>query len=181
MSEHDEHSSFIKTPQQLITIVLLAFIVPIIGIVLLVKLVIDRPTADPAALTPAAIAERIQPVGHVSFTAPAGGEAAPAQAAPATTVAKAGPVDGNSVVIVNDDGVLVVDTHINPAVALPKGTFEYRVAGQQGAPDFPEDQSPEKVDPELFDPAGRGAGPAADQHQDHQYEYAEIIPVPITD
>ncbi len=29
----------------------------------------------------------------------------------------AGPVDGNSVVIVSDDGVLVVDTHINPAVA----------------------------------------------------------------
>ena len=29
----------------------------------------------------------------------------------------AGPVDGNSTVIVNDDGVLVVDTHINPAVA----------------------------------------------------------------
>ena len=29
----------------------------------------------------------------------------------------AGPVDGNSVVILGDDGVLVVDTHINPAVA----------------------------------------------------------------
>lgn len=29
----------------------------------------------------------------------------------------AGPVDGNSTVIINDDGVLVVDTHINPAVA----------------------------------------------------------------
>jgi glyoxylase-like metal-dependent hydrolase (beta-lactamase superfamily II) len=29
----------------------------------------------------------------------------------------AGPVDGNSVVIVSDQGVLVVDTHINPAVA----------------------------------------------------------------
>jgi glyoxylase-like metal-dependent hydrolase (beta-lactamase superfamily II) len=29
----------------------------------------------------------------------------------------AGPVDGNSVVIFNSDGVLVVDTHINPAVA----------------------------------------------------------------
>jgi len=28
----------------------------------------------------------------------------------------AGPVDGNSTVIFNDDGVLVVDTHINPAV-----------------------------------------------------------------
>ena len=28
-----------------------------------------------------------------------------------------GPVDGNSVVILNEDGVMVVDTHINPAVA----------------------------------------------------------------
>ena len=33
MAEHDEHSSFIKTPQQLITVVLLAFVVPIFGIV----------------------------------------------------------------------------------------------------------------------------------------------------
>ena len=97
MSEHDEHSSFIKTPQQLITIVLLAFIVPIIGIVLLVKLVIDRPSADPSAMTPATIAERIQPVGQVAFTAPAGSAGAPAPAAPAATVAKAGPVDGKKV------------------------------------------------------------------------------------
>lgn len=29
----------------------------------------------------------------------------------------AGPVDGNSVIVVNDCGVLVIDTHINPAVA----------------------------------------------------------------
>lgn len=29
----------------------------------------------------------------------------------------AGPVDGNSTVVIDDDGVLVVDTHINPAVA----------------------------------------------------------------
>lgn len=28
----------------------------------------------------------------------------------------AGPVDGNSVIVIGDDGVLVVDTHINPAV-----------------------------------------------------------------
>ena len=27
------------------------------------------------------------------------------------------PVDGNSVVIISDEGVLVVETHINPAVA----------------------------------------------------------------
>jgi cytochrome c5 len=69
MAEHDEHSSFIKTPRQLITIVLLAFLVPIIGIVLLVHLVVDRPRADPSALTPEAVAARIQPVGKVEFGA----------------------------------------------------------------------------------------------------------------
>ena len=31
--------------------------------------------------------------------------------------ALAGPVDGNSVVVSSEKGVLVVDTHINPAVA----------------------------------------------------------------
>jgi len=112
MSEHDEHSSFIKTPKQLITIVVLAFVVPIISIVLLVKLVIDRPSADPAAMTPAAIAERIHPVGQVSFTAPAG-EAAPAAAA--ATVAKAGPVDGKKVY----DGVCTA-CHSTGAAGAPK-------------------------------------------------------------
>jgi len=74
MAEHDEHSSFIKTPQQLITVVLLAFVVPIFGIVMLVTFVVDRPRADPAALTPEAVAARIQPVGKVEFGAagPAG-------------------------------------------------------------------------------------------------------------
>jgi len=69
MAEHDEHSSFIKTPRQLITIVLLAFVVPIIGIVLTVQLVVNRPHADPAALTPEAVNARIQPVGKVEFGA----------------------------------------------------------------------------------------------------------------
>ena len=69
MAEHDEHSSFIKTPQQLITVVLLAFVVPIFGIVMLVQLVVTRPHADPAALAPEAVAARIQPVGKVEFAA----------------------------------------------------------------------------------------------------------------
>ena len=67
--EHDEHSSFIKTPKQLITIVLLAFVVPITGIVLLVQLVINRPGADPAALSADAVSARLQPVGKVEFAA----------------------------------------------------------------------------------------------------------------
>jgi cytochrome c5 len=72
-TDHDAHSSFIKTPQQLIVVVLLAFLVPIIGIVLLVQLVISKPSADPNALTPESVAARLQPVGHVEFAAASGG------------------------------------------------------------------------------------------------------------
>lgn len=71
MSTHDEHSSFIKTPQQLIVVVVLAFVVPIIGIVLIVNLVLSKPSADPGALAPQAVAERLQPVGRVEFGAAA--------------------------------------------------------------------------------------------------------------
>ncbi len=67
MSEQDEHSSFIKTPKQLIVTVLLAFLVPITGIVLLVQLVTSQPSPDPGALAPDKVAARIQPVGRVEF------------------------------------------------------------------------------------------------------------------
>src|SRR6185295_19442198 len=69
-SERDQHSSFIKTPQQLVVVILLAFLVPIIGIILLVQLVVHRPGADPNALTPESVAARIRPVGRVEFGAP---------------------------------------------------------------------------------------------------------------
>jgi len=72
-TEHDQHSSFIKTPQQLIVVILLSFLVPILGIVLLVQLVISKPSADPNALTPESVAARLQPVGHVEFAAAGGG------------------------------------------------------------------------------------------------------------
>ena len=74
-TEHDPHSSFIKTPQQLIAVILLAFLVPIFGIVLLVQLVISKPSADPSALTPESVAARLQPVGHVEFASAGGGGA----------------------------------------------------------------------------------------------------------
>ena len=75
MAEHDEHSSFIKTPQQLITIVVLAFVVPIIGIILTVQLVLNRPHADPAALAPEAVSARIQPIGTLEIGAAGSGAA----------------------------------------------------------------------------------------------------------
>ncbi len=77
MAEHDEHSSFIKTPRQLITIVVLAFVVPILGIVMLVQLVTNKPQADPAALSPEAVTARIQPVGKVEFGAAGAAGGAP--------------------------------------------------------------------------------------------------------
>lgn len=63
----EPHSSPIKTPRQLITVVVLSFVVPVLIIVLLVKFVAgDRSTgAGAEAMTPEAIAERLAPVGSV--------------------------------------------------------------------------------------------------------------------
>ena len=67
--ETHEHTSFIKTPQQLVVVVLLSFIVPVVAILLLVKLVLSQPSADPNALKPESVAARIQPVAKVEFGA----------------------------------------------------------------------------------------------------------------
>ncbi len=70
----DQHSSPIKTPQQLITVVVLAFVVPVLIIVLLVKYVTTEKVegVGTASMTPEAIAERLRPVGTVVL-AEAGG------------------------------------------------------------------------------------------------------------
>ena len=60
-----EHTSFIKTPQQLLVVLALSFLVPIIGILLLVYLVLGEHGADPATFEPKTVAARIQPVGSV--------------------------------------------------------------------------------------------------------------------
>ena len=62
---HAEHTSFIKTPQQLLVVLALSFLVPIIGILLLVHLVLGEHGADPATFEPKNVAARIQPVGSV--------------------------------------------------------------------------------------------------------------------
>ncbi len=70
----DQHSSPIKTPQQLITVVVLAFVVPVLIIVLLVKYVTSEKVegVGTASMTPEAIADRLRPVGTVVL-AEAGG------------------------------------------------------------------------------------------------------------
>src|SRR5207247_2985520 len=69
VSTRDPSSSFIKTPKQLIVVIVLSFVVPIVGIILLVQLVVSRPAPDPNAMTDEAIAKRLQPVGRVEFGA----------------------------------------------------------------------------------------------------------------
>jgi cytochrome c5 len=69
---HDAHSSPIKTPQQLIVVILMAFLVPVIGVSMLASLITGNKTADPAspAMSPEAVAARLKPVGDVTLTDP---------------------------------------------------------------------------------------------------------------
>ena len=87
----EEHSSPIKTPRQLVIVVVLAFAVPITVIVMLVQLVTggtDLPASHPG-MSEEAVAKRLRPVGDVVID--------PNQPAPASapaTVATAAPVPG---------------------------------------------------------------------------------------
>ena len=68
----EEHSSPIKTPKQLITVILLSFLVPIALIVMLSQLVttgINAGKSNPA-LSDEAVAARLKPVGQVEVTDP---------------------------------------------------------------------------------------------------------------
>ena len=66
--QHEEHSP-IKTPKQLITVVLLAFIVPIVIIVLLVNFVVShaKPGSGSEAMSSGATSERIAPVATLDL------------------------------------------------------------------------------------------------------------------
>ena len=63
MTEHDQHSSPIKTPKQLVIVVVLAFIVPIVIIGLLSQLFTS--TRHEASQNEQRVLERIKPVGTV--------------------------------------------------------------------------------------------------------------------
>ena len=72
-----EEESFIKTPKQLITVVVLSFLVPILIIVLLVKYVGagNRGGSGNQALTAEATEARIQPVARFELKGAAGAKA----------------------------------------------------------------------------------------------------------
>jgi cytochrome c5 len=80
-THHDPetHASFIKTPQQLVTIVVLAFVVPVVLMILLAKAIVSMRTPDPAVLAPEAVAARIKPVADVVIQAGGGAPASGAR------------------------------------------------------------------------------------------------------
>ena len=77
-SSDSEHESAIKTPQQLITIVVLAFVVPVILLIMLAQFVLSARDPSDAVLAPEAVATRIKPVAEITLAA-AGGAAGAAK------------------------------------------------------------------------------------------------------
>lgn len=71
MSEDHQHESPIKTPKQLIIVIVASFVIPIALIVMLVSLVTGGKRVDEQglALKPESIAERIKPVAAVNLKA----------------------------------------------------------------------------------------------------------------
>ena len=67
MEEHhsDEHSSFIKTPKQLVVVIVLAFIVPIGLISMIASLAMRGVEHNASATSEEAVAKRLKPVGQV--------------------------------------------------------------------------------------------------------------------
>ena len=61
---HEEHTALISTPKQLIAVVLAAFLVPIIGIFLLIKFVMTDAPGERKAESYDRVMQRIQPVGN---------------------------------------------------------------------------------------------------------------------
>jgi cytochrome c5 len=69
---HDQHESLIKTPKQLIAVVVAAFIVPVAIIILLVYWVtgVKAPSAGTDAYNDKAVAARIAPIARAEFKDP---------------------------------------------------------------------------------------------------------------
>jgi cytochrome c5 len=99
----EEHSTPIQTPQQLVVVVLLAFLVPILAIVMIVQLITGGLKVDTgsASMSEEAVAKRLKPVGEFAL-AGAATTAAPSANPPAAgpsgaAAAPSGKADGGKV------------------------------------------------------------------------------------
>jgi cytochrome c5 len=64
-AEHETHEGLIRTPQQLVVVLVAAFVLPVVIIIMLINFVAwdSKPAAGSEGLSPEAVARRIQPVG----------------------------------------------------------------------------------------------------------------------
>ena len=99
----EEHSSLIKTPQQLIVVIVLSFLIPVVGIVMLASFITGGLKVDPKSSDAAAtaVAERLKPVGTVVI-----GEV-PATAATGAASATARPATGEASAVTSTSGAAV--------------------------------------------------------------------------
>jgi cytochrome c5 len=88
-----EHPSPIKTPGQLVLVVVAAFVVPVVLIVMIVQLITGGLRSDPThpSMGENAVAARIKPVAEVNFAGVAATPTAQASSAPSTRQAAAAP------------------------------------------------------------------------------------------
>ena len=86
----EDHATAIQTPQQLVAVVALAFLVPIAMIVMIVQIVTGGIRVDSRAMSEDEVARRLKPVGEVALAEPA----APSGGAAASTAASS---DGSKV------------------------------------------------------------------------------------
>jgi hypothetical protein len=65
----EDHSTAIRTPRQLVVVVLLAFLTPILVIVMIVQMVTGglKVDMDGRAMSEDAVAQRLRPVGEVAL------------------------------------------------------------------------------------------------------------------
>lgn len=75
---HDAHATMIRTPKQLVMVVVAAFVLPVVIIIMLVNFVAlgERAGAGSTGMSPEAVARRLQPVGTVELRAESAGGAA---------------------------------------------------------------------------------------------------------
>jgi cytochrome c5 len=66
----EEHSSPIKTPTQLIVVVVLAFVIPIAFFGMLAHFMVSLNLSDKSAMSDQEVAKRLKPVGDVAITDP---------------------------------------------------------------------------------------------------------------
>ncbi|HVY08344.1 MAG TPA: c-type cytochrome [Burkholderiales bacterium] len=87
----EEHNSFIKTPNQLILVMVLAFAIPVIGIIGIASYMTGGMKVEKASNSDAAVAERLKPVGSLVIGEPPAQPQA-ASAAPGVKTATGQPV-----------------------------------------------------------------------------------------